>query len=276
MKIYSIFRKVSVFFISTLLLIALGCRQQSTSPTEGQESGAIDKDQVKESVNEVIQHIPSPFELTAKLNKIGAEFIETSINPVDNIDKYFTEKDKALNLGVYSADLAYVSTYEIKQEVNLYADAVKKLIDQLNIKIDLAQLSSEETKEKIENKDSLALMMSNTFYDVYDFLNENSDPSLAALVATGLWVEGMYLAMQISEETFNNNEFVQIILDQKLSLEKLIELLDIFKEEERIAAYKNALIKLKEQYATTDGSLTLEQLKQIGQTIGSIRSGIVG
>jgi hypothetical protein len=272
MKMINIFSSVVLFSISVFFFSS--CRQQpkTTQPTE--DTTTINREEVQASVNEIIEFIPSPFELTTKLDEIGAGYIENAVNPTNKLDKYFTEKNKALNLGVYGADLAYVSTYDKKQEINEYASVVKILVDQLNINVDFAELSSEETKAKFENKDTLVNTVANTFYNVYKFLNENSDPSLAALVATGLWVEGMYLAMQISEETYNNNEFVKIIFDQKNSLSKLIELLDLFKDEQMITAQKNALKKLHEQYGTT-GSLTIEQLNTIAQTVTTIRSGIV-
>ena len=275
MKIKNALKFALILFVSVIISVLAGCGQQGQSKKVEDQSVEIDKEKVKADVSEIIKNIPSPFELSQKLNDIGADYIENAVNSVDNIDKYFTEKNKALNLGVYGADLAYVSTYEKKQEMNLYADAVKKLIDQLNITLDFASLASDETKSKMENKDTLVAMVTNTFYDVYDFLNENSDPALAALVATGIWVEGLYLAMQISDETFNNNEFVQIIYDQKNSLSKLIDLLDLFKEDQLLTAQKDALKKLNAQYDSTDGSLTIEQLKSIGQTVSTIRSGIV-
>ena len=273
MKIFKVFRFVLVLTISCVILTVYSCGQsQQAKPAEEQ---TINKDDVKESVSEIIQHIPSPFELAQKLDDIGAGYMPTALNDVEKIDKYFTEKNKALNLGVYGADLAYVTTYDKKQDVNVYAAAVKTLIDELNIAINFTEIVSEDTKEKMENKDTIVKVVTNTFYEVYDFLNENSDPSLAALVATGIWVESLYLAMQISEETFNNNDFVQIIYNQQTSLGKLIELLDNFKDDELIQQQKTALTKLKQQFESTDGSLTLAQLKSIGQTISTIRSSIV-
>lgn len=263
-------------FLTTITVLAFySCGQQATSDKPVETTTSIDKEDVQSSVDEIIKNLPSPFELTNKLDVIGAGYIESAINPIEKIDKYFTEKNKALNLGVYGADLAYVSTYEKKQEVNMYANAVKTLVEQLNINVDFTALTSEEAKQKFENKDTMVNMVANTFYDVYNFLNENSDPSLAALVATGLWVEGMYIAMNISEETFNTNDFVKIIFDQKSSLSELIKLLELFKDDQLISTHKDALVKLQSQYGSTDGSLTIDQLKTIAQTVTTIRSGIV-
>ena len=270
----NILRSLFVAAIVVSVSVIYSCGQGSQSKTES-DSITINKEQVQSNVAQMVKTIPSPYELSLKLEEIGSSYIEGSVNSINNIDKYFTEKNKALNLGIYGADLAYVSTYEKKQEVSLYTKAVKTLVDQLGIKIDLAKLSSEETKEKLDNKDSLANIVSATFLDVYNFLNENSDPSLAALVAAGVWVEGLYLAMQISEETFNNNDFVKIIYDQQNSLSKVIELLDMFKNDQLINSMVDALKKLQIQFESTNGSLTVEQLNGIGQTITTIRSGII-
>lgn len=271
MKVIQMIKPV-LFFV---LILVIGCGQQPKSDKTPSEKTTIDKSEVQASVKEIINNIPTPFELSSKLEEIGVGYIDGAVNSVDKIDKYFTEKNKALNLGVYGADLAYVSTYSKKQEMNMYADAVRKLINQLNIKVDYAKLSSDETKAKFDNKDSLVNIVTNTFLEVYNFLNENSDPSLAALVATGIWTESMYMAMQISEESYNNTDFVKIIFDQKISLEKIIELLNLFPEDEMIVAKKTVLQELHNQYGSSDGSLTVEQLSAIAQIINSIRSEII-
>ncbi|MFW6043007.1 MAG: hypothetical protein ACOCPW_01485, partial [Marinilabiliaceae bacterium] len=93
----------------------------------------IEKEEVEEDVREFVYPLPTTFEVTEMLNRIGASYILALSNSDDNVDKYLTEKKQALNLGVYGADLSYASTYNQKQPTIDYMEASKKLVDALNM-----------------------------------------------------------------------------------------------------------------------------------------------
>ncbi|NJK87589.1 MAG: hypothetical protein HC906_18065 [Bacteroidales bacterium] len=104
---------------------------------------------------------------------------------------------------------------------------------------------------------------------------KSGDPELAILMVAGIWTEGLFIATHISDDTYNNQEIVKIIYDQKSSLESLIEMMKNHSGDELIDSYIVAFEKLKAEYDKTDGSLTESQLKGITSAIASIRSSIV-
>jgi hypothetical protein len=231
--------------------------------------------EVKSDVQDIVYPLPAPFELSQQLDRAGASYVGNVLNPVSNADKYFTEKSKALALGVYGADLAYAGTYNNAKDINKYSGVLKSLVDDLGINVKYTDYFSDDSREKLNNKDTLVKVVSNVFYDTYTFLNKKSDPALAALVVSGTWVEGLYIATHITQDTYNNNEMVKLIYDQSKSLEKVISLLDKFENNEMVAGISGALKKLKAMYDETNGSLTKEQLDTITKTIETIRSSIV-
>src|SRR6056297_1934285 len=107
-------RQYSVVGPMVILAIAVtfslsGCKktQNEEGEQEKTEQEKISKTEIKEKVSEVVYPLPSTFEITETLNEIGASFIISLTNDVENADQYVTEEKQALNLGVYSADLSY-------------------------------------------------------------------------------------------------------------------------------------------------------------------------
>jgi len=264
----------SVFAIILLSLSISSCKQPSPGTGEG-DTTMITKDSLMSEVKEVVYPLPAPFELYQKLEDIGASYIGDVLNPIENIDKYYTEKNKALNLGTYAADLSYVSTYNKKQEIQLYSKNLKTLMDDLSVNINFTDFYKEEMKQKLENKDTLVKIVTNVFYDAYTAMAKEGDPALAALMLTGVWSEGLYIASHISSDTYNNNEIVKIIYDQKNSLKIVLDMLNKAKGNEVTDSMIKALENIKAMYDKTGDSLTKEQLDEITGAIENIRSSII-
>lgn len=258
------------------MAFVMGSCQNSAKP--GSEQVANDSTKLTEiaqDVKEVVYPLPTPFEMTQMLSDIGAKYNSASLNAPAKAEKYFTEKSKALNLGVYGADLAYAATYDQKQDVKLLSAAVKKLNDQLGINIDYSALLSDKVKEKANNKDSLASMITTTFFSTYKFLNEKGNPDHAIMMVTGMWVELMYIATNISEDTYHTTGLVNIITKQKDSYAKLMKLLAERNSNADIKAIEDQLQVLKPVFEKEAKGLQESDYKLILQTIKSVRKSVV-
>ncbi len=271
------------FFVKSILIaipilgitLLNSCKQSSSVTAEG-DTTLVAKDSILADVKDLVYPLPSPFKLYQKLEDIGASYIGKVLNPIENIDKYYTEKYKALNLGTYAADLSYVSTYNKTQEIQLYSKNLKTLIDDLNVNISFQDFYNEKTKKKLENKDTLVSYITNVFYDTYSAMAKTGEPSLTALMLTGIWAEGLYIATHISDDTYNNNDIVKIIYDQKSSLYKVLEMLKKYEGDDIVIDDMiKALEKVKSMYEKTEGSLTKDQLDDISNAIENIRSNII-
>jgi hypothetical protein len=265
------------FLILLVALFIVTACKQGTKPASSQssENQKLNKAEIKEGLKEVAFPLPEPFQVYNMLNDIGATYLGSVMNPVQNVDNYLKDKSKALNIGVYAADLGYATTYNNQADFKAYSTVLKSLVDDLGVSIDYSVLQNEENKEKFANKDTLVGFITNVFYDTYSFLYAESTPSLAGLMATGAWVEGLYITTHISKDTYNNSEMVKIIYKQGESLGKLIDLLKKFDNDDMAKSLLNALTKLKGMYDATNGSLTEPQLKEITTTIETIRASII-
>lgn len=269
--------KIFIALASILFgIIVTGCQGSRNSGTGEADSAAINTEAIQTEVQEIVNPLPTPFELTQTLNDIGARYVAEVLNPANNVDKYFSEKEKALNLGVFGADLAYATTYSKGQEMNLYLKSIKQLLDGIGVNIDYSALLDEKMKEKYNNKDTLATIISNTFSSTYKYLYEKNSQELAVYMTAGMWTELMYIATHISTDTYNNLEIVKIIYGQSTSLNKLIELMDTNAAKADVAEFAKPYKELKAIYDATQGSLNKEQLTSITKQIELLRKSMVG
>jgi hypothetical protein len=70
-------------------------------------------------------------------------------------------------------------------------------------------------------------IVSQTFMNSNSYLEDNGQPATAAMVLVGGWVEGLYISTQLVDmKEFNGNKLVTRIIDQKLSIDILLNLLN--------------------------------------------------
>jgi hypothetical protein len=70
-------------------------------------------------------------------------------------------------------------------------------------------------------------IVSTTFMNSNSYLSDNGQPAIAAMVLVGGWFEGLYISTQLVDmNDFNGNKLVGRIIDQKLSIDILINLLE--------------------------------------------------
>ncbi len=270
----AIFKTAFLFAFSATILLS-GCKQTTNKSTSTDKGEKITEEEVKESVEKVVFPLPEPMGVYQMLQEIGASYVGNVLNKVESVGNYYQSNVKAVNLGVYAADLSYATVYSKKDDVDSYSKTIKKLIDDLGIKVDYLKLTSEETRKKAQNADSLVRITSELFYDVYEFLYKESEPGLAALMANGFYIEGLYVATHISENTFDNVEMVKIIYAQAKPLEELIKLNSNFADDQYIQTIQGALKKLKKLYDSTEGSLNKEQLEGIKTAVAAIRETLI-
>lgn len=266
-----------IILMATAVVLLAGCSGNSNKKEQNSSLVyTLKKDQVKTEVAEFVYPLPTAFEVTQMLNRIGASYILSLSNPAENAEKYFTEKSRALNLGVYSADLSYASTYNQKQITIDYMNASNKLIEEL----DFSDAIDENLPEKIEqaenDKDQMIELITNTFYNTYEFLNKTNRGSVSVLVLAGSWVEGLYIAMHISEDTYNNVEMVKMVMDQKEPLQKLMDLITEHASDNAVAETGTLLTPIHTIYSELgEGSISQSQMEAIAAEVAGIREQIV-
>jgi hypothetical protein len=167
--------------------------------------------------------VPTPNELFDIIRSSGGELRMDLINSLDNVDKYVDSKSKALNFGVYSADLGYMSCFDNGVEFLQYTKAIEKL----GLDIGISDVFDQELMDKIEknegNSDSLFLISNETYYDSYQYLEENGKGVELALIIVGGYVESLYIVSHLVDNYSDDNPIIERIGGQKVVLENLID-----------------------------------------------------
>jgi len=269
--------KISTFLKALVALFILASCKGGNKSTERDllMADSLNKELFILDISESVYPLPTPFEMTAMLNDIGATYNSKIVNPSSNVNKYFTEQGKAVNLGIYGADLSYASTFQQQQDIQTYLSVIKTLADQLGINADYSVLLSDEYKEKYNNKDSLTNIITKTIFDTYQYLDKRSNPDLSVFMVTGVWVELMYIATHVSEDSYNFTGIVDIIVNQRDSFKKVLNLLNSRNANIEIKNLEAKLLVLKPVYDKVASGLSPQDYELILLTIRSVRNSII-
>ena len=230
-----------IFLLLFLMLgmILSGCNLGSKSEGDGsgdfEASGTLDAE-TQEQLNtakRIFYSLPSPLETAMLIKNAGAEYNEELMNPTSNSSRYITSKSKALNLGIYSTDLSYASLFDQSQATLDYIGAAKEMADGLNILDAIDEETITQLEEQINNRDAIIDIISETLMNSSSFLKENDLEGTASVVLVGGWVEGLYIATSLVDENeLDDNKLVERIVDQKLSLDIMVKLLESTPEDQ--------------------------------------------
>jgi hypothetical protein len=242
----------------------------------GNRSGKQIQLSTESSSENIVQYpIPTAYEVVNLINRTGAAYIIEITNPTGKVESYLTEPEKAVNLGIYSADLAYVTTYNLKQETMDYLKVIKKLSDELHVSANFNAALAKEVESNIENKDSLISIISRSFNETYSFLVNNGKDNISVQVLTGMWIEGLYIATYTTTTSSNPTDLLQIVANQKQSLGTLTDIIEKSADAPEIAALLTLLDPVIEEYNAVDKTVDLPRAKQIHSVIEKIRSEII-
>ena len=238
---------------SLLLLIAIflmaACGQR---PSENLEVNLDDVDigelQISsETMNDIIQNIASPIEVAALISALNVPYSTHYLSDPESLSTNTTSFEMAFSLGALSADLGYLNMYEKTGTAVNYLSSINRLADALQIGqfFDFATIKRLATSSS--DLDSLMFISVNSFNNMDDYLRDTDRSNLSALMITGVWMEGLYLATQVAVQN-SNEDLKSMIGEQKLILNDLLLILNNYSNEEAIADYITDLEVIKGIY----------------------------
>lgn len=290
---------VLAFAVVIAALVSCGGTDKGEADNVGGEdkSGqvAVEKDSIVENI---FYSVPSPIETATLIQRAGVPYNKDYLNDIQNVSKYTTTGDKALNLGVYGSDLSFTSIYDQTQESMLYLKCANNLANGLGISGAFDENTANRLEANKSNKDSLLGIISESFWTADSYLKDNERPGTSSLIIAGGWVEGLYIATKIAAAS-SNKEIETRIAEQKFTLDNLVNMLKKYDFDETVASMHKELVDLKIVYdqihvtksaskSTTDSktgvttigggskiTITPEQLKTITEKINTIRAKII-
>jgi len=187
--------KLNAILLALLTCIGLwSCGSKGDQSKSSSEFDDAEKS-LKEEIKDIAYTIPPPAEIPYMLQATGADFNQSLVNDRKKADSYGSQSDKAaLNLGVYTADIGYLSSYDKTQESIDYLNACKNLADKLGVTGSFDRGTLEKFEANIANKDSLAALLNDAMQKTDRYLKDGNKSKLGALLVAGSFVESMYIS----------------------------------------------------------------------------------
>lgn len=290
--------------LSLIALIAVSCGEgapdgaEETSSDDGQTEESTSGSNLMEIEGKMFS-FPSPVQTAFLIKEVGSNYDASILNDPASAKKYSTSFKKAMNLGIYGADLGYVTIYEQTQDAISYLKSVKMLANDLGVSgaFDMSLLQRFESN--LGNKDSLLVLVGDAFRASDAYLKNNERNDVGALVLAGGWIESLYFT-SIEAEKSGNKAIIHRIGAQKNTCKNLVSLLmpyynnpdytsfidhlmelnDVFSGIETVYTYKEPTVDAVNNKtiinSTTEIRVSPEQLSEISAKIKNIRAGLIG
>lgn len=242
---------IAIFLAAVMFSGCASDKQRRTGEDFGLDSSEISEDLMDDisTAKQIFYSLPSPLETALLLKSAGATYNEELLNPVSNTSKYTTNRMMALNLGIYTTDLSFASLFDQTQTSIDYMNAAKQMADGLGILDAIDNNTIERLEENINNRDVIMDIISETIMSSSSFLTENERPALASIVLVGGWIEGLYIATSlVGDSPIEDNKLVERIVDQKLSFEWVLKLLEDNQDHPDVIAIMDDINNLKETF----------------------------
>lgn len=291
---------VTPVFLSSLLIFAACGGNQEHKQTEAEETFTdstkivIDSSSVTDEDNEVSYNLPSALQIAHTFKKSGSNFVPGILNNTDNYHKYNTSNYKrAINFGVYSADLAYCIFHKQYQESKNYLKVCKDVGAYLGLNkaFESDDKMVERFEKNISNEDTLVMIVSNIQLKTDIMFEQNRQKHITAVAFAGAWSESTYIAAEVYSKDKNKKVLANLL--EQLSLgQTIIKALKHYEKAEsempqliaaiegintnynKIEALKKALDK-DEDFEYESIKVTDAELKAVTESIKSLRNNII-
>jgi hypothetical protein len=221
-QIYFNLRLTGVIFLLGLSLVNNSCKSwKSKQDKEAGLENFLTEEDIFDDIDKakkIFYSLPSPLETALLLKSAGITYNERVLNDLGAVDKYSTNKSKALNLGIFTTDLSFASLFDQSQTSLKYMDVTKKLANDMGISDAIDDETMKRLEQNLSNRDVVMDVISETFLNTSAYLKENDQQEVAAMVLVGGWVEGLYIGTQmVGKGPIEGNKLVDRIAEQKLS-----------------------------------------------------------
>ena len=259
--------KQFLLLITFLVFISGGCASDKSKDSKKSDTSGLSEDfdsemddDLADKINtakRIFYSLPSPLETAMLIKNAGANYDSDLLNKVENTSKYKTNLKMALNLGIYTTDLSYASLFDQTQATLSYINAAKKMADGLEILDAIDEATIRRLEENINNRDVIIDIISETLLNSNSFLEDKGLQNTSAIILVGGWVEGLHIATSLVApgSDLKTNKLVERIVDQKLSLNIVVSLLENNKDNPEVQILLKDVAELKTIY----DKITIEQ-----------------
>lgn len=208
----------------TLFSFLVSCAGSESSDVQVEESVLEVEVEVSEDpIDDIFYQVPSPNDLFNVLKDADISYNKDILNDLNVVETLNSKKAKALNFGVFAADLAYVSSLGQIGDASPIFETIRSLSKDLEIENAMNDVIYSRIQDNLDasNPDSLFSLSNETYYKAYAYLDNNDRGDVLGMIVVGGWVEGLNIILNCQDYS-DSSEVVQRIADQRLTLENLL------------------------------------------------------
>jgi hypothetical protein len=239
---FTYLRSFAVLFIGLFVAFMYQSCSTCSRPTvvvEDVDFSDIDADMLFFDVSQrVLYNMHTPIEASMLIKNWGVPYPELLSDPA-NASAYLTKYKQALNLGVYITDMTTAAIYEQTQTVLRYREALMTLIESLGLQAVATNEVIQKIEDNINNKNVLLETISSIYASAFEFLSADDRDFYVLAILTGSWVEGMYIATNVIDETKaeDKQKSINVITENKTTFDLLWQALSQIDRIPEDAAY---------------------------------------
>lgn len=186
-------KKAGTALIMSLLsaVMWVGCVEDTNEGAQGEELSGMNEREIDVNRSNVVNvggelfSVPSPIETALMMKESGAHFDNALMNDPEKASQYASKSKKALNLGVYGADLGYVTIYDNPTDALKYLKVVERLLDDLGVTGAFNEEILSRFSNNVGNQDSLLVLVGESFKAGDTYLKDNERNDVAGFILAG-------------------------------------------------------------------------------------------
>ncbi len=237
-----------LLFLLALLLGVLSCTQRPKENEKNQLNDTLLNVSDQKTFQSVYYRFPTPNEVFTFIKSENIPFDATLTNPLKNLDKYLDSKSQTIALGIYIADLAYLTLFESYNNSVAYYKAIHNLSEKIRITSAYDLEVAKRIEKNLLNLDSLRNISIDSYSSMVEFLIMNNRETTLALIASGAYIECFYIAFNLAGKYSPNNPLILKIIDLKYAFDNLYAYLQIYSDNQQVKEVANEMSHLKELF----------------------------
>ncbi len=264
--------------LGSLTLVRCGKKVEKVIDEEiTTDSASMD---AKLKLEQVFLNIPSPIELSKELVKSGFTCNKGLMNSASRSSSYSSNYKAEVNLGVYGADLGYCTSFAQTQEALAYLNTIKPLADKVGVGAAFDEGMLKRFDGNISNKDTLESIINSAYDKANRNLRSNQRVSSAAVIASGGWIEALYLTTQtlkgVAKSDKNEAVFARV-WGQIYAYQYVSELLNMYQKNPDCAQLLKELTPVAEiaDVYSKKSALSADDVTAIAEKVAAVRNGLV-
>lgn len=196
----------------------------------------------------VFYRFPAPSDIITYIKNERLVFHKEFLNPVDNTNKYVDTRLQHFNLGVFSADFAYITVFKTLGEASLYFKSIEKLAYQTG----LSSVFDENLRNRVQanesNIDSLGNIARESYNRMISSLTANGNERQLSIIFAGGYVEVLYIALNQIDDFEKDFPLLRKIYDQRYGLENLTQFISDYSDDPWIDALNKDLFTILDAF----------------------------